>query len=511
MSSGPNPHVTTDAPPGEVPPAAVVLVDVVREEEPLDPRLVTAPLNDSAHAVLFAERFGREFAHVPGLGWHRFNGRYWARDAVAEAQTCAWQIIESRMDALTRFADSTDDDAAQAEAVVKRRRLEKHGNSGGLDGIVKVAANRLNVSAARFDCHPWLLNVENGVVDLHTGALLPHDPLLYQTQCNGVVYDPEARSELWMNTVREMANDDEALAAFLQIIGGLAASGAVPVQKFFYYFGEGANGKSLLTDLMADALGGFGDTGYAVRLPCETVAGHRERTAGAPSPDLLALRGKRLALFDEQNGDKAFNPERLKNLTGGDSLTARAPHKANGVTFTPTWTLIGVGNHKPLVHASDHGVWRRMALVPFQRTFLPTPESLRLPETLRCELPAILTWMVGGSMRYHIEGYKEPDVVIRESRLYQVEADLMRQWLEDRAGGGDRAGEEDGLVMHKEFVAWCEERRELVISHSLFSRRLKQLRWTSRKSNGRVLWGRPPEPSAPDSGALGSPAPHPSE
>jgi len=501
MADGPDTRNGCNTPPGDDPPAAVVTVEVLREEEPPDLRLIAAPVNDLTHAELFAERFGNEFAHVRGVGWYRFNGRYWGLDAEVEARSCAGQINKSRVDALDRLVASPGvPDATLARAAVKLRQLEKHGNRRSLDGVVELAADYLGVAADRFDQDPWLLNADNGVIDLRNGALLPHDPQQYQSRCTGIIYDPEARSELWENTVYEVSDGDAELASFHQVVGGVVASGDASIQRFLFYFGAGANGKSLMTALMAEALGGFGATGYAVRLPCETVAGHRERDGDAPAPSLLALRGKRLALFDEQNADKAFNAERIKNLTGGDAQYARAPHKANGVTFAPTWTLIGAGNHKPLVHASDYGLWRRMLLVPFRRTFKPSS----LADDLRRELPAILAWMVRGAIRFYQE--KElviPDIIKQESRAYQIEADIILLWMAERASAGDRPMEEDGKVLFREFDTWRDERRETVITHSMFSRRLKQLNWTSRDSNGHTLWRRP-HVAAP-------PAPEPSE
>lgn len=238
-----------------------------------------------------------------------------------------------------------------------------------------------------------------------------------------------------------------------------------------------------MTDLWAEALGGFGTTGYAVRLSAETVVGNKERSAGNPSPDILSLRGRRLALFSEQAGDKPINPERMKDLTGGDSLTARAPHR-NPITFRPTHTLIGCGNHKPLIHGSDYAIWRRMMIVPFQRQFKPS----RLSEELREQnhMAAILRWMVEGAMKLRECGWMTPRVVEQACRDYQTEADLLRQWIEDRCVVDPGSETPSGDLFHA-YDYWCAENKEMRLGHSAFTRRMLHIGFRRRKSNSQVF------------------------
>lgn len=468
-----NPH---NPPPDNDDPAAGCFQD--GEFENLEQLLLTAPLNDLGNAGIFYHACRFYLIYTPGLGWMHFNGAYWKNgDAMAMPQ--AGNIVHLRHELFRRRAA-----AGNVYAMDNCLRLESLGNVNRLRGMVEIAKGMMAAKDLAFDTNPYLLNVANGVVDLDSGFLLPHAANHYLTRFTKVAYDPGAYSPLWEQTVSGIADDDPELVHFFQLLGGYVCSGDVSAQKFFYFYGQGANGKSLLTDLWAEVLGGFGDAGYAVRLPCETVLSRKERDAGGVSPDLLALRGKRLALFTEQSGDRPINPERLKDLSGGDSLTARAPYMLP-ITFSPTHTLIGCGNHLPIIHGSDYGIWRRMHIVPFRRRFKPSRlgEELRTPENLS----AILAWMVRGAIILRQEGWRIPAVVEKTSREYQSEADLVREWISEQCEEFDM--EIWSKPLFDAFDVWCKERQEIRISHSLFTRRLEQLGYSRRKSNGKPLIG----------------------
>lgn len=489
-------HGDTNSPQDSLPVDAV-WVDAEYENSP-GSDLLGAPINDFAHAEMFAARYGREFAYIPDLGWRYYNGVFWEAKGDYEARLCVGKIIKSRLNAFARMAAFITDPGVLASYKRKRRRLESCGNHGAITRTVKLAADHLSVDVDKFDRYPDLLNVANGIVDLKTGVLHPHDPDRYLTRATGVAYDPDAKSDLWERAILEIADGDEALVSFLQEIAGIAATGDTSIQRFLYFFGQGANGKSLITALWAEALGGYGKNGYAAKLPSAMISGGHESVAEAPSPNLLSLRGRRFAVFDEQPGDEPFNDQRIKSFTGEDSVTARAP-RGMPITFNPEFTMVGVGNHKPQVNESDYGIWRRILLVPFRRTFEPS----RLGETLRGELIPILAWMVKGAVRFYKDGLSIPDIVIRETEAYREEADSVRQWLREKADTSDPNAKTDGKALFQSYCAHCIERRESPDTHNKFSRRLldlKEFNFSKRDSNGKVLWKgialRVPEPAS---------------
>lgn len=316
-----------------------------------------------------------------------------------------------------------------------------------------------------------------------------------------VEYIPGAYSQLWSDTLGIITCGNPELEGFLQLLAGNAISGDTLLQYFFYLFGEGKNGKSLLTGLWEAVLGGFDSTGYAVRIPNETILNKASRPAGGTSSDVMALKGKRMALLSEQQADHPLNTERIKEFTGGDSLTAREPN-CKQMTFRPSHTLICAGNYLPQVNASDFGFWRRFLIIPFNGSFVDSPiaKELHLLHTPE-HLSSILIWMVEGAIRLGKREWYIPSVIENASREYQMEGDLLHQWIGECCEIG--AGKEWTTLLYKSYHAWCRERNEFCISHSAFTRRMKSLHFELHPSNGKNwLLGIRLRPPLPDSDGL---------
>jgi putative DNA primase/helicase len=94
---------------------------------------------------------------------------------------------------------------------------------------------------------------------------------------------------------------------------------------------------------------------------------------GAADADTLALRGKRIVWASETGEGKLFNAERIKSLTGGDTLSARAPYEKRPVEFTPSHLLILLTNDRPTAPGHDDAFWDRVHLIPFSERFIDDP------------------------------------------------------------------------------------------------------------------------------------------
>lgn len=468
-------------------------ITIGRERSPDDDELLNAPVNDSAYAGLVVKLFRHILAFVLGLGWKYYDADSgcWKGDGQSVIERCVEKIAAERLSAFNRANpfDGSYTKVKKVEIEKRRQSLTKYGNAPYIARVAKVAANHLNVDSDAFDNHPHLLNVANGIVDLRTGEMSAHDPTKYLSYTTGIPYDPAAKSELWEETISDIADGDQKIVDFLQLIAGVAATGDTSVQKFFYFFGQGANGKSLITSLWSEALGGFGKTGYAAQISNAMISGRSTESADTPSSSKLKLQGRRIGIFDEQDGEKPFDARSIKALTGGDNITARAPHDKHSITFAPAITMIGMGNSLPAVNASDYGVWRRIVLIHLKRTF---PVSNR-GAALRANLPAILTWSVRGAMRFYEAGKLTiPDSVLKATEDYRDEADPVRRWLKQCADINDPGAKTDGKILRDSFVVFCKECGEAPGTYNEFSMRLKaigeSLGFTKKPSNGHQVW-----------------------
>src|SRR5262249_34666209 len=250
------------------------------------------------------------------------------------------------------------------------------------------------------------------------GAVLPHDPAKYMTKITAV--PPGGECPLWHKFLNEITEGDWELKAFLQRLAGYALTGSVREHALFFFYGTGGNGKSVflntLTAILAD---------YAAVAPMETfivTQGERHPT------DLAGFRGARLVTSQETDHGRQWAEAKIKNLTGGDPISARFMRQ-DFFKYMPAFKLVIAGNHKPALGSVDAAIRRRLHLIPFTVT-IRNPDK-DLAEKLREEAAGILKWMIDGCLAWQSEGLNPPAIVREATEAYLGEEDTFAQWVEE--------------------------------------------------------------------------------
>ena len=302
----------------------------------------------------------------------------------------------------------------------------------------------IRVSVADFDADPWLLNVQNGTIDVTTGSLRPHDPGDLITKYIDIPSDPAAECPRFRQFLTELfpvpaSQPESPLPAFLQTFVGACLTGDVAgVQALVIFTGGGSNGKSTLVKILQHLLGP-----YCVELqPAVLLDDSRGRSAqNERKHEYARLKGVRLAFVLEPPDEGRLSIEAMKKLTGGDTMTGR-PMYESALTFAPTHKLVLMCNEAPEIRSQGTGVWRRPLVVPFtQRFWKPTDHDFKdkpadapladlgLADTLGAELPGILAWAVAGARTYHAEGLPAPEAVRTATQAYRDDQDLLGPFL----------------------------------------------------------------------------------
>lgn len=284
-------------------------------------------------------------------------------------------------------------------------------------------------STDQWDADSWRLNTPGGIVDLRTGMVGEHDPQAYCTMITSVA--PAAPGvdgcPRWLSFLRDVTKDDAELVAFLQRMLGYALTGQTTEHALFFAHGGGGNGKSTLLETVIAIMGS-----YAMSAPMETfVASNSDRHP----TELAMLRGARLVTAVETEEGRRWAESRIKALTGGDRITARFMHQ-NFFTFTPTFKLLVVGNHKPRLHAVDEAMRRRMHLIPFEARFTAENRDKDMPAKLRAEAPGILRWMIDGCLAWQRGGLNPPERVRAATANYFQNQDVLAEWRTERCETG---------------------------------------------------------------------------
>jgi putative DNA primase/helicase len=382
--------------------------------------------------------------------WYVYDGKRWA---MATDNAVIPFIIELGKD-LYRLAGAEPDQDKAKRLATSGVRL---GSSKVVTGILRLAQAlpQLQVKAEDFDPDEHLLNVENGVLDLRTGELLPHDPKLMMSRLAPVAYDSDAVFSLWEETVRLALQGDEDKIAFVQRALGYSLTGYTSEDKFVNLVGaSGGNGKTTIITAVSTLLGD-----YATTLRVEALlAGHEH----AIPHDLADLRGKRFVVTSETPKGKRFDDRLLKMLTGDDEITACYKY-GNNFRFYPQFKLFMYSNHPPKVSASDEAVWRRAVTVRFDYNFKTyagfdpkVKDKLRSPEARA----GILAWLVRGALAWQKDGLMIPKIVEAETAAHRLSVSEVQEFLDEMCRVDPSSDEDDWATtqkLHRAFLAWGKE------------------------------------------------------
>jgi putative DNA primase/helicase len=376
--------------------------------------LDAAPLTEAGTAERFAGVAGDDWRYDHQRQcWWQWTGHYWRRDLDGALTRAVLAFSRRWQHMLIDAAGATRDDA-----LTLARALERHDRQRTL----LLIARDLFPFADRgdgWDADPWLLGTPTGVVDLRTGRLRDGRREDRITLVTAVPYDPTASSALWNRALSEI-QPDVIVRDYLHIGLGYSTTGDTTHDAWFLTQGPGRNGKGTVLGPVFRALGD-----YALELPASAIALDRGRPY-----ELAQLPGKRFVLSSEAGDTVTLHHDRLKQLTGGDHLTADAKYQ-HAVTFRPVCKLWLAANRTPRVNDDSPAFWARVRFVPFTQSFVGREDVglRRALETDPQHQAAILAWLVAGAVRYGADGLTTPETIRAATNAYEVASDPLADWI----------------------------------------------------------------------------------
>lgn len=403
--------------------------------------------DDIGNAERLLAAHGHELRWVPERErWATYADGVWTLDRGAARRKFA-ELMDRIMDLegplYSRAADASGKSPyAKFEQFVRTSRM-----SARISAAADVASAKRTViaSSRAFDNHPMKLNVANGVIDLRTGALLPHDPGYLFMQQSAVSYDPEATAPRWEAFLAQTM-PDEQMREYLQRIVGYSITGLTDEQVFFLHHGKTANGKSVFLDVIEAMMGSYGQT-----VPNSTLLSKKYEQHPA---DVARMEGRRCLQLSETAQGARLDEALVKRLTGGDTVTARGM----GEEFRD-FKIVGkfhlVTNHLPHINA-DAATQRRIRLIHWS---VRIPEEERDPalarRIVRDELPGVLAWAVRGCLAWQRDRLAQPAQAQMDTERYIAEEDMLGRFIEERLVL-DPAAMSTNEQVFAAYRAWCE-------------------------------------------------------
>lgn len=445
-------------------------------------------LTDMGNARRFAQQHKDRVRYVGAWGWAVWDGRRWKQDDTGgavrlarvtvnrlfdEAQEAAGAVV-ALMEVAKEAAGAGDEtaadsakkavDAAQKKAAALMAHAMRSQSRPRIDALLALAQSEpeLAARAEDFDNAPWLLNCQNGTLDLRTGKLKPHDPNDMLTKLAGANYCPGAACPTWAAFLERVQPDGD-IREFLQRSVGYALTGQVGEQVFWFLYGTGDNGKSVFSGVVGALLGD-----YAMKVRAEALMLKRQDSI---PEEIAAMAGRRFALASELSDGQKLNESLIKDLTGGDRMRARYLHK-NSFEFDPQAKVWMYGNHKPVIVGTDRGIWRRPRLVPFTVAIPEAEKDKNLLDKLLGELDGVLAWAVAGCLAWQRDGLRTPDAVRMATEEYRTDSDVIGRFLADcTESSSDSVG---AMALYKVYQAWAESEGHKVMSNTSFGRALSE-------------------------------------
>jgi putative DNA primase/helicase len=439
----------------------------------LDEEVVDEEVKHSGHlgmAIKLGQQFDGKLLYVNGIGWHRWDGKRWAPDGDGAARRAVHAVIKRDRRIVKRLDLSAEEEEKALKAIAR------HETASAISGILTEAAalQVFSVTVSGIDADPFLLNVANGTLDLHTMELRAASPADRITKvCRGA-YHRGTKGAVW-NAFLEKVLPDEGIRGFVQRLTGLALLGEVREHILPIFTGTGANGKGTFYKAVLYLLDDYGCNAEA------DLFTHRE---DAHPTGQMDLRGRRFVVVSETDEGRRLAEATMKRLTGGDPVTARYMRE-NFVTFTPSHLPILVTNHLPKVSGDDPAIWRRIRVVPFEVVIADDDQDGTLDAKLQVEADAVLSWAVEGLRDYLVGGLAEPDRVVAATARYRTSSHSVARFIEEvcHPAGKISAGEL--------FDAWERWRRldgTEETSKQAFGRALARLGYESSDSNSKRWW-----------------------
>jgi putative DNA primase/helicase len=404
--------------------------------------------NEDAIALEFANRHTDKLRYCHDWGmWLRWDGARWERERRRLAFHFAREVAREA---------NWEGKATPAKA----------STAAGVERFAQ-ADPRLATISDEWDVDPWKLGTPGGTVNLRTGVMAAARQADHITKLTAVTPADPLHGDgcpQWLDFLHQATQGDKELIRFLQQMAGYCLTGDVSEECLFFVHGPGGNGKGVFLQTIGNILGD-----YAASAAMDTfTASHGDKHP----TDLAKLRGARMVTASETEEGRAWAEARIKELTGNERPISARFMRQDFFEYWPTFKLVFVGNHQPVLRNVDDAARRRFNIIPFVHK--PENPDKELKDKLRTEYPAILRWMIDGCLDWKRYGLIRPAVVVEATEEYFTEQDSLGRWIEELCDIGKPAMEARHKALFASWTSWAAANGEQAGTGKAFSKSLQK-------------------------------------
>lgn len=401
--------------------------------------------DDTGNADRFIDRYGNlyKYSYIANK-FYIYDGMKWKIDDKGSIRKLIDEMIESiKNEKVLHSEDVTEEEARE----VFQKFYKKTRGTQAKKNIMNELMHRRPATPDDFDKDDMLINVANGYIDLTSRELYKHDINKMFSQITNTDYTEKMQPAVWLDFLNDIFAGDQKVIRYIQKALGYSLTGSTREQIMFILFGKGRNGKSIFVEVISEILGDYSNNMQAKSLMV--------KKNDNVNTDIARLSKARFVTSSEPNEGFRFDEGLIKQLTGGDKVTARFLY-AEEFEYTPKFKIWVSTNHKPIIRGTDDGIWRRLVLIPFDVQIPEEKVDKDLKYKLLREAPAILNWMAEGAYMWMQEGLAMPEKLKEAVQKYRNEMDTLGQFIEDCCKV-DKNSSEKVSNLHQAYKTWSND------------------------------------------------------
>jgi len=394
------------------------VVSIIQPPPPIpDAAFFDIQRSDAGNARRLLEAHGHDVCyHAEHNHWLTWDGTRWTIDSkgrrmagkmkavLQELRNESLAIIEELTPVVGGYGKTL---TAEQETIAAQYKKAKEDYKWSIEsesdrhvsGAVRQAASEAAVKVVYdwgLDANLFLFNAQNGTYDLATHSLREHCREDYITKLAPVTFDPEATCERFDKFLTEIFPENQDLIDYVQRLLGYCLSGLTTERILPFLIGQGANGKSVLCNVMLRGIFGKEQDGYGMESSFTTFTTSRYSGPDKPRNDLIRMRGKRLVTASETDDPHAkMDTALLKRISGNDDMAVRANFQQE-IEFTPQAKVFLRMNNEPRILDDTDATWDRVKKITFRRQFKDEQKDEQLTEKLLAESSGIFNWLLEG-------------------------------------------------------------------------------------------------------------------
>ena len=419
-------------------------------------------LTDTGNARHFVDRFGNIIRYnVDNKQWMFWNDKNWQPDIFNNIKNFAEIVIEE----MKQEAKMTDvEDIRKAIINNVKRSLQRSGKEAMIKESEHIEG--IPVTNDNFDRDEYTFNCASGIVNLRNGEIRPHNKDAMLSKYSPYTVDYKNEPKLWMKFLNEIFENNEEVVKYIQRVLGYSMTASTREQCMFMLIGDGSNGKSLLLDIINEALGSYAATSNV------DILLEKHNASQGNLGDVARLQNIRYVVTDEAKSGDKLNESAIKTMTSGiGKIVARFLY-GNEFEFTPKMKIFMASNYKPTIRGTDHGIWRRIKVIPFKVVIPDEKQDKDLKYSLMKEMPQILGWLIKGCIYWQKYGLQEPNILKQAQTDYRSEMDVVQRWIDEVCIVGNFR--EPSTKLFDNFSNYVKANKEFQLSHTMFGRNLSK-------------------------------------